>query len=77
MIQPHKWHKWQVVSIGFICAVKYNHITKSLIVLLRLTITPEQSLKMVVPINKELEEKLDLFLASPSGDGSLFLHHRR
>ena len=54
MIQPHKW---QVVSIGFICAVKYNHITKSLIVLLILTITPEQSLKMVVPINKELEEK--------------------
>ena len=74
VIQPHKW---QVVSIGFICVVKYNHITKSFIVQLRLTITPEQSLKMVVPINKELEEKLDLFLASPSGDGSLFLHHRR
>ena len=69
VIQLNKWHKWQIVLIGSVCAIKNNNVSESLIVKSRLTITPEQSLQMASFINQVPEEKnLNLALASPPCD---------
>ena len=57
MIQPDKRHKWQIVLIGSVCAIKNNNVSESLVVKSGLTITPEQSLQMASFINQVPEEK--------------------
>ena len=69
MIQPDKRHKWQIVLIGSVCAIKNNNVSESLVVKSGLTITPEQSLQMATFVNQVPEEKnLNLALASPPCD---------
>ena len=70
VIQPDKWHKWRIVLIGSVCAIKKNDISESLVVKSGLTIRPEQSLQMASFINQVPEEKknLNLALASPPCD---------
>ena len=58
VIHPDKWHKWQIVLIESICAIKNNNVSENLIVNSALTIGPEQSLQMAKFINQVLEEKI-------------------
>lgn len=74
VIQPEKWHKWQFVLIGHVCAMKKHHWKPRSQA--RLAIGPEQPLMMPIFINEVLEEKnLDLSLVAPSCDGSPFENH--
>jgi hypothetical protein len=57
VIQPNKRHKWQIVLIGPVGAIENNNIAESLVVKPGLTITPEQSLQMIIFINQVSEEK--------------------
>src|SRR4051812_2493016 len=56
VIQPDKRHKWKIVLIGPVGAIKNNNIIESLVVKRRLTIGPEQSLQMPIFINQVFEE---------------------
>jgi hypothetical protein len=70
VVQPKKWHKWQVVLVGSVHAIKNNNIAESLVVMPGLTIGPEQSLEMPNFINQVLEEKnQDLSVAAPTCEG--------
>jgi hypothetical protein len=54
VIHPNKRHKGQIILIRLVSSIKDN-ITESFIAKAGLTIRPEQSLKMVLPINQILE----------------------
>jgi hypothetical protein len=64
VIQPNKRHKWQIILISTIRAIKNNNIAKSLVVTPGLTTSPEQSLQITLSVNQVLEEKIWIALLS-------------
>ena len=60
MIHPNKKNKGQVVPICFVCAIKYNDITKYCIIKQTLSITPEQTQQMSLIISEASEKEISV-----------------
>ena len=64
MIHPNKRNKGQVVPICFVCAIKYNDITKYCIIKQILSITPEQTQQMSLIISEAPEKEISVSASS-------------